>query len=66
MARRKDTSESWINTIIFIMNLQKLLKIAGKYGYFLYSFSKSINQILDLVFYRIYNLRFNYNLNWAC
>ncbi len=65
-ARRKDTSESWINTIIFVMNLQKLLKIAGKYGYFLYSFFKSINRILYLEFYRIYNLRFNYNLNWDC
>jgi len=65
MARRKDTSESWINSIIFIMNLQKLLKIAEKYGYFLYSFLKSLNRILDFVFYRIYNLIFKNNLNWA-
>lgn len=65
MARRKDTSESWINSIIFVMNLQKLLKIAKKYGYFLYSLLKSINLILDLVFDRIYNPSFKNNLNRA-
>jgi len=65
MARRKDTSESWINTIIFVMNLQKLLKIANKYGYFFYLFSKQINLILDLVFFRFFNLCFKNNLNWS-
>ncbi len=65
MARRKDTSESWINSIIFIMNLQKLLKIAEKYGCFLCSFLKSQNLNLDLVFYRIINTGFKNKLNWA-
>lgn len=50
-ARRKDTSESWINSIIFVMNLQKLLKIAEKYGYFLYSFLKNT---VDLLFFIIW------------
>ena len=49
MARTKETSESWINTIIFVMNLQKLLKIAEKYGYFLYSIFKSIFKILNFI-----------------
>ena len=34
-AKRRDTSESWISAILFIMNLIKLMKIAVKYGYFL-------------------------------
>ena len=34
-ARRKDTSESWISAILFVMNLTKLMKVAGKYSYFL-------------------------------
>ncbi len=33
--RRTDTSESWISAILFVMNLTKLMKVAGKYGYFL-------------------------------
>lgn len=36
-ARRKDTSESWISAILFVMNLTKLLKVAGRYVYFLSS-----------------------------
>ena len=32
MARRADTSESWVASIIFVMNLMKLLEVAGKYG----------------------------------
>ncbi len=34
-ARRKDTSESWISAILFIMNLTKLMKVAVQHGYFL-------------------------------
>ena len=34
-ARRKNTSESWISAILFVMNLTKLMKIAPKLGYFL-------------------------------
>jgi IS5 family transposase len=34
-ARRKDTSESWISAILFVMNLTKLMKVAVRYGYFL-------------------------------
>jgi hypothetical protein len=30
-ARLSETSESWVNTIFFIMNLTKLLQIAEKY-----------------------------------
>jgi hypothetical protein len=36
-ARRTDTSESWISAILFVMNLTKLLKVAGKYGHYLSS-----------------------------
>ncbi|MCD6367080.1 MAG: transposase [Bacteroidales bacterium] len=31
-ARLAETSESWVNSIIFVMNLTKLLQIADKYG----------------------------------
>ncbi len=34
-AKRKDTSESWISAILFIMNLTKLMKVTIEYGYFL-------------------------------
>lgn len=34
-AKRKDTSESWISAILFVMNLTKLLTVAIKHGYFL-------------------------------
>ena len=33
-ARRKDTAESWISAILFIMNLTKMMKVANKYVYF--------------------------------
>lgn len=33
-ARLPETSESWINAIFFVMNLTKLLQLAGKYGGF--------------------------------
>jgi len=36
-ARRKDTSESWISAILFVMKLTKLLKLSGRYVYFLFS-----------------------------
>jgi len=36
-ARRTDTSESWISAILFVMNLTKLMKVAGRYSYFLSS-----------------------------
>jgi len=32
-AKRKDTSESWISAILFIMNLTKLMKVTVEYGY---------------------------------
>ena len=37
-AKRKDTSESWISAILFVMNLTKLMTVAIKYGYFLVLF----------------------------
>ena len=66
MAKTKETSESWINSIIFVMNLQKLLKVAEKYGYFLYSFLKFVNQILNLLFYKNINTQNKKYLNMAC
>jgi len=66
MARTKETSESWINTIIFVMNLQKLLKVAEKYGYFLYSILKSQYQIPNLVFYKNINTVNKKILKMAC
>jgi hypothetical protein len=37
-ARRRDTSESWISSILFVMNLIKLMEVAIKYGNFLFLF----------------------------
>jgi len=34
-AKRKDSSESWISAILFVMNQTKLMNVAVKYGYFL-------------------------------
>ena len=34
-SKRKDTSESWISAILFVMNLTKLMTVAIKHGYFL-------------------------------
>lgn len=34
-AKKKDTSESWISAILFVMNLTKLMEVAVKDGYFL-------------------------------
>jgi len=39
-ARLKDTSESWVNAIIFVMNLTKLMQVAAKYPQFFALFFK--------------------------
>jgi hypothetical protein len=39
-ARLKETSESWVNIILFVMNLDNLLRIAEKNGVFLFHFLK--------------------------
>ena len=44
-ARLKETSESWINAIFFVMNLTKLLQIAEKYPGFFISFLKVYRNI---------------------
>ncbi len=44
-ARRKDTSESWIGAIFFVMNLVKLLKIAGKCAIFWLYIKKATQQL---------------------
>jgi len=52
-ARRQDTSESWISAIIFITNLQQLLKVAEKYGYF---FVQNLNSIFESVVFVFLNV----------
>jgi len=42
-ARLPETSESWVNSIFFVMNLMNLLVIADKYGKFFMSF---LNRVL--------------------
>jgi len=46
-ARLQNTSESWISAIIFITNLQELLKVAKKYGYF---FGQNLNSFFKILF----------------
>ncbi len=51
MARLSETSESWVNTIFFVMNLTKLLQVAEKYpGFFvpIYKFIKNIFKIFSI------------------
>jgi len=49
-ARLPETSESWVNTIFFVMNLTKLLVIAEKYGNIFVRFLKRL--ILHTIFNR--------------
>jgi len=44
-AKRKDTSESWISAIFFVMNLVKLMKIAEKYAIFCAFFERIYQSI---------------------
>lgn len=47
-SRLRETSESWINSIIFVMNLTKLLQIAEKFGYVFGGYFKSMSQSLQV------------------
>lgn len=49
-AKRKDTSESWIGVIFFIMNLISLMKIADKYAIFCAYFMKRYKSIINKQF----------------
>ncbi len=44
-ARLKDTSESWVNAIIFVMNLTKLMQVAAKYPQFFVPFLKWVKSL---------------------
>ncbi|MFC2115513.1 IS5 family transposase [Bacteroidota bacterium] len=46
-AKRKDTSESWISAILFVMNLTKLMKVTVVYGNFL---AQSVLRLLRVYF----------------
>ena len=46
-AKRKDTSESWISAILFVMNLTKLMKVTVEYGNFL---AQSVLRLLRVYF----------------
>ena len=52
MARLPETSESWVNAILFVMNLAKLLQVAEKWkGSFALLFKKlkaAIKSLLSL------------------
>ncbi len=41
-AKRMDTSESWINSIFFVMNLTTLMKVVGKYAFSYFLAQKQI------------------------
>ena len=62
-AKRKDTSESWVSAILFIMNLTKLMKVAVKYGYFLaFSAGKHLRVIILSVVTQYQSLNSNRRL----
>ena len=51
--KRSDTSKSWISAILFIMNLEKLFKTAGKQTAFIFYFvSNVICNIYNRIFHR--------------
>lgn len=65
-AKRKDTSESWISAIFFIMNLITLAKIADKYAIFCAFFKKQISIAYFIIFDKIiYQIRNNYKISNA-
>jgi hypothetical protein len=45
-ARLPETSESWINAIVFVMNLTKLLQLASKCPGYFWSFIKNVQIFL--------------------
>lgn len=49
-AKRKDTAESWISAIIFIMNLTSLVKLVGNLKPTFMCLIKNINQQLEIIF----------------
>jgi hypothetical protein len=56
-ARLKETSESWVNAIFFVMNLTKLLQVAEKYPGFFMLFYKCLKMRIK----KTINLLFNYS-----
>lgn len=52
-AKRKDTSESWINSIFFVMNLVTLMKVVEKYAFF-YNYRK--NRVLLNLFSKTWDI----------
>lgn len=61
-AKRRDTSQSWISAIFFIMNLITLSKIAHKYAVFCAFFEKYTKNIFVKQFKtsKCYMLRFSF------
>jgi len=51
-AKRRDTSESWIGAIFFVMNLVTLLKIAEKHAIFCAYFENLYFRLKTLLFYK--------------
>jgi hypothetical protein len=49
-AKRRDTSESWIGAIFFVMNLISLMKIADKYAIFCAYFKNTYNTVIANLF----------------
>jgi hypothetical protein len=56
-AKRRDTSESWIGAIFFVMNLITLLKIAEKYAIFCAYFKNNYYHLIYVVFSEIKTLK---------
>ncbi|MGQ1787996.1 IS5 family transposase [Saccharicrinis sp. GN24d3] len=57
-AKLQDTSESWVNAIIFVMNLTKLVQVAHKYGKLCGLFLKNhIKALLALVYFQQYRFQ---------
>lgn len=63
-AKRKDTSESWISAIIFVINLTALVKLVGKINpTFLRSIKKTIRILCQKLIDPKWNTKIKYSFN---
>lgn len=65
-AKLPETSESWVNAIFFVMNLTKLLQLAGKWPGSFLSFIKNVQIWLDKMKRLDYGLKYSTGLNTFC
>lgn len=61
-AKRKDTSESWVSAIIFVINLTALVKLVGKINP---TFLRSIEKVIRIMCQKIIDVKWNTKIKYA-